>query len=74
MEGMTPNEIILWIFIGIPISLLISYFIIRRFLSVERNLRYQETQIQLLAKIAKSSGVPEDEISSIINTMEQKVK
>jgi hypothetical protein len=68
---MTDNFTIFYIVFG-TIGLVLSFFLIRWVLGVDRHLKNQKAIIALLSKLCIKQGVPADEIDGIKNTFDIK--
>jgi hypothetical protein len=61
--GMEPLVFFFVLIFSIDIFLLISYYLTRWILSIEKHLRNQKQQINLLLKIAEKIGVSQEDQS-----------
>jgi hypothetical protein len=64
--GQFASELVLWLVFGY-LAIIIHLYIIRAIFNIPRFLRYQKAQIRLLEQLAKTQGVDDKEIKTIVH-------
>ena len=69
MDIQFSNQMIIVGLIAVVMQSVILYLVINFATKADKRALYEWAQLELLAKIAKAQGVPEDEIQSIFQAM-----